>query len=50
MTLAECYENGIGVTKSMYNAVTWYKKAAEQGSEEAEEKLMELEEYSSTPY
>lgn len=30
--LAKCYENGYGVTKSLSNAVSYYKQAAEQGN------------------
>ena len=29
--LAQCYENGSGVTKNYAEAVKWYRKSAEQG-------------------
>lgn len=37
--IAECYANGIGVDKDAQTAKEWYKKAADQGHEEAAEKL-----------
>lgn len=37
--VAECYANGIGVDKDIQIAKEWYKKAANQGHEEATEKL-----------
>ena len=40
--LGTCYENGHGVTKSVAEAVKWYRKAAEQGNEDAKKRLSEL--------
>ena len=37
--IAECYANSIGVDKDAQTAKEWYKKAADQGHEEAAEKL-----------
>ena len=33
------YEDGIGAQKNIAEAIRWFKKAAEQGLEEAKEKL-----------
>ncbi|WP_151819469.1 TetR family transcriptional regulator [Acinetobacter seifertii] len=41
--LARCYEYGIGTDKNMSKAIEWYGKAAQRGSDEAIEKLKELE-------
>ena len=38
--LGVMYEDGRGVTK--YEAVKWYRKAAEQGNEDAKEALKRL--------
>ena len=35
-SLAACYEGGLGVAKDQVEAVTWYRKAAEQGDADAE--------------
>ena len=40
--LGVCYENGRGVTKSISEAVKWYRKAAEKGHARAKEKLRRL--------
>jgi TPR repeat protein len=31
--LGDCYYNGFGVTQDYYEAVKWYRKAANQGNE-----------------
>ena len=41
-SLGYCYENGLGVTKSIVNAKKWYKKAAAQGDDNAKEALKKL--------
>ena len=41
--LGKMYESGRGVPQDNIQAVAWYRKAAEQGSEEAKTKLVELE-------
>ena len=43
VALAKCYEDGRGVMKNVYEAMTWYMKASLQGNEEATERLNELE-------
>ena len=45
MALAQCYEDGIGVKKNRYDAIFWYRKAAAQGSEEAQERATDLEDF-----
>lgn len=40
--LAMMYENGRGTEKNRYQAIAWYKQAAELGNEEAELKLKEV--------
>ena len=40
--LAYYYEKGKGVEKDSEKAVEWYTKAAEQGDQEAKEKLLSL--------
>jgi tetratricopeptide (TPR) repeat protein len=40
--LGTCYENGHGVTKSVAEAVKWYRKAVEQGNKTAKENLRTL--------
>lgn len=40
--LAVCYEKGIGVAKNMEKAIYWYKKAATQGNQSAEDALSRL--------
>ena len=40
--LGYCYEKGYGVTKSITEAVKWYRKAAEQGNENAKTNLRKL--------
>ena len=40
--LALMYENGNGIEKDMNQAIYWYKKSAEQGDEDAQNKLKEL--------
>jgi TPR repeat protein len=42
--IAQCnigyyYDNGIGVERSLNNAIMWYKKAAGQGDETAKRNL-----------
>jgi len=37
--LGVCLENGFGVAKDEREAMEWYEKAAEQGHEEAKEKV-----------
>ena len=40
--LAAAYEDGVGVPKNQQAALTWYRKAADAGSEEAKAKLRKL--------
>ena len=40
--LAKCYENGEGVDKDINKAIEWYKKAAEEGNEQAIKRLKDL--------
>ena len=40
--LGSCYETGSGVEKDDAEAVKWYRKAAEQGDEEAKNVLKHL--------
>ena len=40
--LATMYEYGDGIKKDMNQAIYWYKKSAEQGDEDAQNKLQEL--------
>ena len=37
-----CYENGDGVPQNYDEAVKWYRKAAQQGNEDAQEVLKEM--------
>lgn len=41
--LGVCYANGEGVSKDMSEAVKWWRKAAEQGDEDAKKALNSLE-------
>lgn len=41
--LGVCYEHGQGTKASAYDAVKWYRKAAEQGEEHAKKRLKKLE-------
>jgi len=43
--LGDCYERGIGTEKDFAKAVEWYRKAAEQGYEDAKESLVEFEQF-----
>jgi TPR repeat protein len=45
MVLAKCYEEGRGVQKNKYDAISWYRKAGAQGLEEANERANELEDF-----
>ena len=45
VALGHCYEDGLGVLKNSNDAIFWYRKASNLGSEEAAEKLDSLEEY-----
>ena len=40
--LGLCYANGCGVAKNPSEAVKWYRKAAQQGVQEAKVKLSDL--------
>ena len=40
--LAECYEIGRGVKKSIDKAIEWYTMSAKQGNQKAKEKLLTL--------
>ena len=42
--LGYCYEIGKGVEKNIQKAILWYRKVAEQGNNQAEERLKILEE------
>src|SRR5690606_10356102 len=42
--LGECYLEGEGVPRNQRTAMNWFEAAAEQGLEEAEQAMMELEE------
>jgi TPR repeat protein len=36
------FEDGIGIEKNINQATYWYKKSSEQGDQDAQEKLNEL--------
>lgn len=40
--LGQCYRLGRGVAEDITEAVKWYRKAAEQGHENAKKRLKEL--------
>ena len=40
--LGRCYANGEGVTQDCFEAVKWYRKAAEQGDPDAQSALKDL--------
>lgn len=40
--LASCFRDGIGVTKSKFEALKWFKTAASSGNSIAEKKMLEL--------
>ncbi len=40
--LGRVYENGIGVRKNKKTALSWYRKAADRGDEQAAEALKRL--------
>ncbi len=42
MKLGSLYENGKGVAQSYIRAAEWYRKAAEQGDEDAQKRLREI--------
>ena len=42
-SLGACYYNGEGVEQNYTEAVKWFRKAAEQGHEDAKKKLKELQ-------
>ena len=42
LSVADCYKDGIGVTIDLFEAVSWYYRAADQGSPEAGDKFNRL--------
>ena len=42
LSLADCYKDGIGTAVDLFEAVSWYARAAEQGVEEAQKKFQSI--------
>jgi len=48
MGLGLLYEKGLGVSQNTFEAIEWYNKAANQGDNDAKEKLIKLNQYNAS--